>query len=100
MAAYLIVCAKLRDEAGFQPYVAAVGPLIGEFGGTLIARSTAPQVLEGISDWSTVGIVRFETMAAATAFWTSDQYTRVKELRREVADFEVILVPAVEPVSG
>jgi uncharacterized protein (DUF1330 family) len=99
MAAYMIVCARLHDEAGFQPYVAAVGPLIGEYGGTLIARSTAPQVLEGASDWSTVGVLRFETMAAATAFWTSEDYARVKELRREVADFDVILVPGVEAVG-
>jgi uncharacterized protein (DUF1330 family) len=96
MATYMIVYARLYDEAGFQPYVDAVGPLIRDYGGTLLARSSAPFCLEGNWPWSTAGVLLFDTEEAAKAFWFSEDYARVKALRKNIADFEVILVPGFE----
>lgn len=93
MSAYMIVYARLHDMTRFADYVAAVGPLIAEYGGAPIARGSDPVRLEGDWNWTTAGIVRFQSLADAEAFWHSEDYAAVKALRDGIADFEVILLP-------
>ena len=97
MAAYMIVYARIDDEAGFAPYVGAVGPLIRKYGGRLIRRDLAPQVLEGDWPWGTGGLLEFPSIDAAREFWFSPEYEAVKRLREGVAAFQVILLPEVTP---
>lgn len=96
MTAYMIVYARVDDAAGFEPYVAAVGPLIQRFGGKLVARGVPPVKLEGDWPWGTAGVLEFASVEAAEAFWHSPEYTEVKALRAGVADFQVIVVPSLE----
>ena len=92
---FMIVYARITDAEQFRVYANAVGPLIARFGGRLIGRTEAPQVLEGEFPWQTIGLLEFPTLAAAEDFWNSAEYTTVKRLRVGAADFQVVLVEAI-----
>jgi len=93
MPAYLIVQARIDDEARFAEYVEAVQPVIAAHGGKLIGRAAPPLVLENDWPWQTVGIVEFASMEAGERFWHSPEYQDVKRLRDGAAEFQVVLVP-------
>jgi uncharacterized protein (DUF1330 family) len=99
MSAYLIVYARIDDEARFGAYVEAVQPVIAAHGGKLVARAAPPLVLESDWPWQTVGILEFPSMEAGEGFWNSPEYQAVKLLREGASKFQVVLVPGV-PASA
>jgi uncharacterized protein (DUF1330 family) len=73
MSAYLIADLTIQDSEAFAAYVKVVGPLIGKFGGRVIARSDAAMALEGAPPNHFV-IIQFDSMAAAKRFYHSEEY--------------------------
>jgi uncharacterized protein (DUF1330 family) len=73
MPAYLIADLAIRNAEMFAAYVKVAGPLIGKFGGKVIARSDAAVALEGVPPNHFV-IVQFDSMDAAKRFYHSEEY--------------------------
>jgi len=96
MAAYIVVEANLTDPKKFAPYTQVVPDLVTKFGGEYISIGGASEPLEG--EWADTKIVlhRWPDMAAARAFWYSDEYEQAKKLREDTGQFRVILVDGVK----
>jgi uncharacterized protein (DUF1330 family) len=95
MVAYFVAQSTVTDEAQFQKYLAAVGPIIASFGGKAIARGAKVDVLEGEHDTRPVGVLEFPNMEAIHAFWNSPQYVPVKKMREGIATINVWAFPGV-----
>ena len=93
MSAYFIVQSTIKDEAQYQKYVQAVGPLIARFGGKLAARGAKVEVLEGEHDQRPVVMFEFPDMQAIQTFWSSPDYVPVKKLREGIATMNIWAFP-------
>lgn len=92
MAAYMLVYATIGDRDSFQTYASAMGPIFEQFNAKLLARADPPAIFEGDWPWETAGVVEFESVEAARIMWESDEYRKVKELRKDIAKFQVVVV--------
>jgi uncharacterized protein (DUF1330 family) len=99
MSAYLIVHRReITDSEALKAYGEGVGATIAKFGGKVLVRSDAFDVLEG--DWQTgqkavdskpqrIVVVEFPDMAALRAWYGSDEYAPLKATRQNssLSDF-------------
>jgi uncharacterized protein (DUF1330 family) len=93
MAAYLIVQAKITDEAQYRKYRDAVGPVIAKFGGKRLVGTAAVEALEGRHDGRRVIVFEFSSMEVIREWWNSPDYAEVKKLRDGAAVLDVWAVP-------
>jgi uncharacterized protein (DUF1330 family) len=96
MAAYVIADVRaVRDAAALVEYRRRNTDAVAAHGGRFVARGGAVTLLEG--EWPTERIVvmEFPDAAAARAWWESDDYAPLKELRRGASDTNIILVEGV-----
>ena len=95
MAAYLIVDITVRDEQRYAGYRARVSDQIQQYGGEYLVRGGKLERLEG--DWrpSRVVVVRFDSIAAAKAWWESEDYAELKAVRQATTDTKMIVVEGV-----
>ena len=95
MAAYLIADIEILDLAAYEPYKAAVPPIIRKHGGEYIVRGGACATLEG--DWNPARLVvfRFPTMEALRAFHEDPEYKPWKELRQRISRGSLLAVEGV-----
>lgn len=96
MSAYIVVEAKITDRERFVAYAQAVPPLVRSMGGEYLALGGESKALEG--DWGETKIVlhRWPNMQAAEAFWYSDDYQKIKQLRSGTGVFRVMLVDGIQ----
>jgi uncharacterized protein (DUF1330 family) len=81
MAAYLIANITVTDPAGFEAYRLAVPAVIARFGGRYLVRGGAVAVKEGEPGLNRVVILEFPDMAAAQAFYHSEDYAPLIAMR-------------------
>ena len=96
MAAYVIADVRaVRDAGALVEYRRRNTDAVAAHGGRFVARGGAVTLLEG--EWPTERIVvmEFPDAAAARAWWESDDYAPLKELRRGASDTNIILVEGV-----
>ncbi|WP_187435701.1 DUF1330 domain-containing protein [Bradyrhizobium hipponense] len=93
MTAYFVVQATIDDQAQYQKYREAVVPLMGKFGGKVVARGAKVDVLEGEHDTRPVVMFEFPSMEAINAFWNSPEYIPVKKLREGIATLNAWAFP-------
>ncbi|KXP00788.1 DUF1330 domain-containing protein [Tsukamurella pseudospumae] len=97
MTAYLIVTVTATGSAQqLASYRDRVGVTVARFGGRYLARSGAPDVLEG--EWAAdqVVLVEFPDLEAARAWNVSPEYQAIAPLRTENADSVRLLVQGLE----
>lgn len=92
MPAYIIADVDVSDPKGFETYRQLVAPTIKAAGGAYIVRGGASEVLEGSYQPKRLVVLEFESMAAARAWYHSDEYAPVKAIRQRTAATNVILV--------
>jgi uncharacterized protein (DUF1330 family) len=84
MAGYVLADVDWLDQSGRQRYVGKIDETIEAFGGKFIVGTTDVTVKEG--DWNHSGIlviIRFPTMEQAVAWYDSDEYMPLRQLRIE-----------------
>ena len=84
MAALLVAFAKIKDAAKLQEYSSAAGPTIVAAGGSIVARGKFKAALAGSFDADSCLIARFESVAAAQAWYQSPAYQALVPLRDQV----------------
>ena len=95
MSAYLIVQVNIADEAQYQKYREAVGPLLTKFGGKFLVRGAKVEALEGHHDGRRLVIIEFPSGEAIHAWWNSAEYAPVKKLRLGAATSDIWAVQGV-----
>jgi uncharacterized protein (DUF1330 family) len=84
MAAILVAFAKIKDASKLQEYSSAAGPTIVAAGGSVMARGKLKVALAGGFDADSCLIAKFESVAAAQAWYESPAYQALLPLRDQV----------------
>ena len=98
--AYFMVQIKAKNFGELlERYAKFAIPLLGRFGGEMIAGSAAPTLLEGAWDGNWAAVLRFPSMEAAQAWYNSAEYRPLRELRENelTESGRVVLLEAFDP---
>jgi len=82
MAGYFVANYKITNQAGYQEYLAAVGPSLTAHNAERIIVDRASELLEGSAGEVTV-VLRFATKDAAKAWYESPEYRAIRHLRTD-----------------
>ena len=94
LAAYLFIKTKIRDPEQYGRYVAEVRQLAAKWNSRYLVRSRPVEVLEGSPEqWGDylLLVTEWHSVEVARAFWSSDEYRRVRELRVNAGEVHVVL---------
>ena len=102
MPAYVIADVReVRDLETLIEYRRRNTGAVANHGGRFVIRGGESEVLEG--DWPTrrIVLIEFPDAAAARAWWESEEYAPLKQMRREASDTNIVLVEGAEaPAEG
>ena len=88
---YLIAHIRVHDTDGFEKFKEISGPLIAEYGGTVLVRNPNPEVREGGESGVAI-VIEFDRIENARKFYESEKYTEARAVRELAADTDLILV--------
>lgn len=80
MPVYILAIYDIVDAQAYEPYVPGVVPLLQKHGAEILVAEYDAQMLEGDSG-STYVVLRFESEAAAMAWYNDPAYEPVKKIR-------------------
>ena len=92
MPAFLIADVNVKDNDVYQDYRSANPDIVNKYGGRYVALGGEVKVLEG--DWHphrTV-IIEFPDMKSLTAFYSSDEYVALREIRWRSAESRLVAI--------
>ncbi len=89
---YLIADEVIQDAAKFEEYRRLSAPSIAAFSGEPLVRGGEIDVLEGNWQPKRLVVIRFANLQRAKDWYSSPEYSRVKHLRQEAAQTNMILV--------
>lgn len=95
-AAYLIIQVDVRDTAGFELYRREGPPVLAKFGGQYVVRGGQWTLLEGEPPLPRQVVIRFPDRAAALAWYNSEEYAKLKEVRQAIAHTRMLLVDGAD----
>jgi len=75
----------------YQRYVDSNGPVFAKFGARFLVRSGRHEVAEGTARPRNI-VVEFPSYDAALACWRSDEYQRVRALRLDAGEVDIVIV--------
>ena len=93
MPAYVIADVReVRDQDALLEYRRRNTDAVAAHGGRFVVRGGEAELLEGAWDTVRMVVIEFPDMAAARAWWTSEEYEAIKELRRGASTTNIVLV--------
>jgi len=95
MTAYVFIRIKADDPSQLKDYQQLAPSIIDKYNGKILARGGEVATLEGPEEKRRIVIIEFSNLADAKQFYHSEEYKRAIELRKNVADFEIIAVDGV-----
>jgi uncharacterized protein (DUF1330 family) len=92
MAAYVIVEVSVDDPVEYEEYKKLTPAAVAAFDGKFIVRGGETVSLEG--DWNPERIVvlEFPSVEKAKEWWSSELYSKAKEIRQRVAKTKMVIV--------
>lgn len=92
MPALLVVDETITNSELFDQYKREVVPTIEKFGGKFLARGQELEVLEASGRWDPdrLVIIEFPDMAALKAWYDSDAYAAIRDLRLRSASSTLV----------
>lgn len=100
MSAYIVSRVRIFDRPAMQRYMSEAPATVAAFGGRYLVRGGDVQALEGAWEHERMVVVEFPDKAAALAWYESDLYRPLRELRQSSAEAVILLadgVPALTP---
>jgi uncharacterized protein (DUF1330 family) len=91
MAAYVIVDIEVTDAAGYDAYRQRSGATIAAFGGKFLVRGGPAVTLEGTWRPQRLVVIEFESVEQARAWWSSEQYRPVRDIRWKTARSHLLI---------
>lgn len=95
MPAYVIVNVDVRDDAGYEDYKGPAAATVAEHGGRYLVRAGKAVRREGTWEPKRVVILEFPTFEAAEAWYDSDAYATVRDIRHRTASADLVIVDGV-----
>lgn len=96
MPAYVIAfVTDSRDADQLAEYRRRNTDVVAAHGGRFLARGGPHETLEGGSDPVRVVVMEFPDAATARAWYGSDDYAPLRELRQSASDTDIVLVEGV-----
>ncbi len=93
MAAYFIVDQlEVTDPDTMKEYGAGVGATIAKYNGKPLVRGGAFEVVEGSYQPRRMIVIEFSDMATLKAWYDSDDYAELKEMRKSSSSSNIIAV--------
>lgn len=95
MPAYVLVDVSVYDHNEMEEYKKLTPATLSAYDGKFIVRGGTIEPLEG--DWSPerIVILEFPTLARAKEWWSSEMYTKAKEIRQRAAHTKMIIVEGI-----
>jgi uncharacterized protein (DUF1330 family) len=91
MSAYIISRVQIRDADAMRRYVAEAPATVAAFGGRYHFRGGNVVALEGVWEHDRLVVLEFDTKADALAWYESDVYRPLRDLRQASADTIILL---------
>ena len=96
MPGYVLVGVEWRSQEAFEAYARDVERTIEQFGGRYIVGTRDVDVREGSWRPPLVVVLEFGSLEAARAWYESDEYRELREIRRQGSETDLILVDGLE----
>jgi uncharacterized protein (DUF1330 family) len=93
---YMIANYTIKDQATFQKYMDAAGPLAPKFGGKIIVFNLHAKAVEG-KPKSVMAIAEFPSLADAQRFYNSPEYTAARKFRIAATEGSVVITEGFVP---
>jgi uncharacterized protein (DUF1330 family) len=93
MTVYLVTNVEVVDPERYKAYTKAGHDTVIKYGGRFLAEGAVPVPVEGSWLPKRMAIVEFPDQEAAMRFYHSPDYTAARQQRRDVANFNMIMVP-------
>jgi len=91
-AAYMIIGVDVHDEENFGPYAEQVPAMMAKYGGEVLVANEEFEVMEGSYSRKRAVILKFPSMEQCRAFYDSDEYAPMIELRKKCSDGDLVMV--------
>jgi uncharacterized protein (DUF1330 family) len=95
MPAYVVANVRVEDPERYAEYVAQVPATIERYGGRFLARAGRAERLEGAVEPARFVVLEFPSYEAAKAWYESDEYRPLLELRQQTSTGDLILTDGV-----
>ncbi|MCC3861479.1 DUF1330 domain-containing protein [Pseudemcibacter aquimaris] len=86
MTAYFVARFKIKDAGALASYSQEAGPIIKSFGGELLFKGGADQILTGEITLPNIAVFQFPDQSQLDAFYNSDDYKALKIAREKGAE--------------
>jgi len=93
MPAYVIADVReVRDQDALVEYRRRNTDAVANHGGRFVVRGGGIETLEGAWEPLRMVVIEFPDTEAARAWWESEEYAPLKQLRRDASDTNIVLV--------
>lgn len=100
MAAYIVSRVKIVDREAMKRYMEEAPATVAAFGGRYLVRGGDVQALEGTWEHERMVVVEFPDKSAALAWYQSEMYRPLRELRQANAEAVILLADGVPAAVG
>jgi uncharacterized protein (DUF1330 family) len=97
MPAYIIVDVTIYNEREYANYRAATPATVELYDGKFIVRGGKTEIIEGVWNPERLVIIEFPTAARAKEWWSSPEYSVIKNIRIDNAKSNMLLVEGYMP---
>ncbi|PKN85252.1 MAG: DUF1330 domain-containing protein [Chloroflexi bacterium HGW-Chloroflexi-8] len=91
MTAFVVVEIQIIDPENYEMVKKLTPPIVAQYGGKYLARGGETLTLEGQWNPKRLVIIEFDSMDQAKAWWNSNEYTPVKQMRQQFAITNMVL---------
>lgn len=95
MAAYIVSRVKILGREAMQRYMTEAPATVAAFGGRYLVRGGDVQALEGDWEHERMVVVEFADKDSALAWYHSDIYRPLRDLRQQNAEAVILLANGV-----
>ena len=95
MSAYFVVEPEITNQKAMEPYRAAVGATIEQYGGRFLARAGATELIEGGPEPKRVVILEFPDKASIKRWYDSPEYQKILPLRLDNSTGHAFVIEGV-----
>lgn len=95
MAAYIVSRVNIFNAEAMRRYMSEAPATVAAFAGRYLVRGNDVQALEGAWEHQRMVVVEFPDKAAALAWYHSDVYRPLRELRQESAETVILMADGV-----
>lgn len=95
MSAYIVSRVKILDIEAMRRYMNEAPATVAAFGGRYLVRGNDVQALEGGWEHERMVVVEFSDKRSALAWYYSDTYRPLRELRQSSAETVILLAEGV-----